>query len=115
MRRDRSARSDDRSQARVLRKFVREDKALTLEDAVKKMTSLPAQFLQLKGRGLVAEGYKADLVIFDPERVQDVATHADARRYSTGTEAVIVGGKIGIEKGEYNGALNGRLLLLTNN
>jgi N-acyl-D-amino-acid deacylase len=103
------------SQARVLRKFVREDKALTLENAVKKMTSLPAEFLQLKDRGLLAEGYKADLVIFDPETVQDVATHADARQYSTGTEAVIVGGEISIDKGEYNGALNGKLLLLTDN
>ena len=103
------------SQARVLRKFVREDKVLTLEDAVKKMTSLPAEFLQLKDRGLIAEGYKADLVIFDPETVQDTATHTDARQYSTGTEAVIVGGEISIEKGEYNGALNGKLLLLTEN
>ena len=103
------------SQARVLRKFVREDKALTLEDAVKKMTSLPAEFLQLKDRGLLAVGYKADVVVFDPETVHDVATHADARQYSTGTEAVIVGGKIGIEKGEYNGALDGKLLLLTEN
>jgi len=103
------------SQARVLRKFVREDNALTLEEAVKKMTSLPAEFLQLKGRGLLAEGYKADLVIFDPETVQDVATHADARQYSIGTEAVIVGGKVSIDKGEYNGVLNGKLLLLTDN
>jgi N-acyl-D-aspartate/D-glutamate deacylase len=101
------------SQARVLGKFVREDEALTLEEAVRKMTSLPAEFLQLKDRGLLAEGYKADLVIFDPKTVQDVATHADARQYSTGTEVVIVGGKIAIEEGEYNGALNGKLLLLT--
>jgi N-acyl-D-aspartate/D-glutamate deacylase len=103
------------SQARVLRKFVREDQVLTLEDAVKKMTSLPAQFLQLKDRGLLAEGYKADIVIFDPETVRDVATHADARQYSIGTEAVIVSGKIGVESGEYNGALDGKLLLLTQN
>jgi N-acyl-D-aspartate/D-glutamate deacylase len=103
------------SQARVLRKFVREDKVLTLEDAVRKLTSLPAEFLQLKNRGLLAEGYKADIVVFDPETVQDVATHADARQYSTGTEAVILAGKIVIEEGDYNGALNGRLLLLTEN
>ncbi|MGH9460967.1 MAG: amidohydrolase family protein, partial [Vicinamibacteria bacterium] len=103
------------SQARVLRKFVREDKALTLEGAVEKMTSLPAEFLQLRDRGLLAEGYKADIVVFDPETVQDVATHADARQYSTGTEAVIVSGKISIEGGEYNGALDGKLLLLTEN
>ena len=67
----------------------------------------------MQDRGLLAEGYKADVVIFDPEVVEDIATHADARRYSTGTETVIVGGKISIESGEYNGALNGQLLLLT--
>ncbi len=103
------------SQARVLRKFVREDKVLTLEDAVKRMTSLPAEFLRLKNRGLLAEGYKADIVVFHPETVRDVATHADARRYSMGTEAVIVRGKISIEGGEYNGALDGKVLLLTEN
>ncbi|MEE9230700.1 MAG: amidohydrolase family protein, partial [Acidobacteriota bacterium] len=103
------------SQARVLRKFVREEKILTLENAIRKMTSLPAQFLQLKDRGQLLRGYKADIVIFDPETVRDSATHADAHRYSTGVETVIVGGKISIENGEYNGALNGKLLLLTEN
>jgi N-acyl-D-amino-acid deacylase len=103
------------SQARVLRKFVREENVLTLENAVKKMTSLPASFLQLKDRGLLIKGYKADIAIFDPETVRDNATHADARRYSTGTEYVIVNGKISIENGEYDDALNGKLLLLTEN
>ena len=103
------------SQARVLRKYVREEKVLTLEEAVRKMTSLPAQFLQMKDRGLLAKGYKADLVIFDPETVEDKATHADARRYSTGIEQVMVGGKTVIENGDYNGALEGKLLLLTEN
>ena len=54
-------------------------------------------------------------MIFDPETIKDNATYADARQYSTGTETVIVGGKISIESGEYNGALNGKLLLLTEN
>ncbi len=103
------------SQARVLRKFVREENALTLENAVKKMTSLPASFLQMKDRGLLIKGYKADIVIFDPESVRDNGTHSDARQYSTGTECVIVNGKISIEKRKYNGALNGKLLLLTEN
>ena len=79
------------------------------------MTSLPAQSLQMNNRGVLPEGYKADVVIFDPETIKDNATHADARQYSTGTETVIVGGKISIESGEYNGALNGKLLLLTEN
>ncbi len=103
------------SQARVLRKFVREENVLTLENAIKKMTSLPASFLQLKDRGLLIKGYKADIAIFDPETVRDNATHSDARQYSTGTEYVIVNGKISIEKCEYDGALNGKLLLLTEN
>ncbi|KPJ64548.1 hypothetical protein AMJ44_12645 [candidate division WOR-1 bacterium DG_54_3] len=103
------------SQARVLRKFVREENILTLENAIRKMTSLPASFLQIKDRGLLARGYKADIAIFDPETVRDNATHSDARQYSTGTEYVIVNGKISIENGEYDGALNGKLLLLTEN
>ncbi len=103
------------SQARVLRKYVREEKLLTLENAIKKMTSLPASFLQIRDRGLLMKGYKADIVIFDPETVRDNGTHSNAHQYSTGTEYVIVNGKISIENGEYDGALNGKLLLLTEN
>lgn len=103
------------SQTRVLRKYVREEKVLKLEEAIRKMTSLPASFLQLKNRGLLKKGYKADLVIFDPEVIKDNATFADSRKYSTGTEFVIVNGKISIENGEYTGALNGKLLLMTEN
>ena len=103
------------SQARVLRKYVREEKVLTLEKAIKKMTSLPASFLQMKDRGLLKKGYKADIVIFDPETVRDKGTHSDARQYSSGSKYVIVNGKISIEKGNYNGILNGKLLLLSEN
>ena len=101
------------SQARVLRKYVREEKVLSLEDAVWKMTSLPAQFLQIKDRGLLMEGYKADLVVFDAHTIKDNATYANPRLYSTGTDYVIVNGKVSVEKGEYTGSLNGKLLLLT--
>ena len=101
------------SQARVLRKYVREEKVLSLEDAVRKMTSLPAQFLQIKDRGLLMEGYKADLVVFDAHTIKDNATYANPRLYSTGTDYVIVNGKVSVEKGEYTGSLNGKLLLLT--
>jgi N-acyl-D-amino-acid deacylase len=103
------------SQARVLRKYVREEKVLTLENAVRMMTSLPADLLQMKNRGLLKKGYKADIAIFDPDTIRDNATFADARQYSTGTEYVIVNGKISIENGEYEGALDGKLLLLTEN
>lgn len=103
------------SQAIVLRKYVREDKVLTLENAVRMMTSLPADSLQMKDRGLIKKGYKADIAIFNPDTIKDNATFSDSRQYSTGTEHVIVNGKISIENGEYDGALNGKLLLLTEN
>ena len=103
------------SQARVLRKYVREDKLLTLEEAIRKMTSLPASFLGLKDRGQIKEGYKADIVIFDPKTIRDKATFADCQKYATGTKYVIVNGKLSIEEGKYHGALNGKMLLLTNN
>ncbi len=101
------------SQARVLRKYVREEKVLTMEGGIKRMTSLPASFLQLEDRGSLKKGYKADIVIFDPETVRDNGTHSDARQYSTGTKCVLVNGKISIENGKYNGELNGKVLLLT--
>ena len=59
------------------------------------------------------EGFKADIVIFDPETIRDHATYADARKYATGVEYVIVGGQISVESGKYNGALNGKVLLKT--
>ncbi len=101
------------SQARVLRKYVREEGILTLEEAIRRMSSLPASFLVIEDRGMLKEGYKADIVIFDPDTIRDNATHTDARRYSTGTAFVIVNGQISIEDGEYNGTLNGKLLRLT--
>lgn len=103
------------SQARVLRKYVREEKVLTLENAIRKMTSLPANLLRIKDRGLLKKGYKADVAIFDPETIRDNATFDDARQYSIGTEYVIVNGKISIENGKYSGALSGKLLLSTEN
>jgi N-acyl-D-amino-acid deacylase len=102
---------DFSSQAIVLRKFVREENLLTLEDAVRKMTSLPAQFLKMKDRGLLLEGYKADIAIFDPGTVRDNATYDNAFQYASGVEYVIVNGKVSVEKGKFNGALNGKVLL----
>ncbi|MBP1766287.1 MAG: dihydroorotase [Candidatus Aminicenantes bacterium] len=103
------------SQARVLRKYVREEAVLTLEQAVRKMTSLPAQFLKLKKRGLLAEGFKADIAVFNPDTVRDNATYATPLMYSTGVESVILNGKVSVEGGRFNGSLNGRMLLLTEN
>ena len=100
---------------RVFRKYVREEGVMTMEDAVRRMTSLSASFLKIKDRGLLKKGHKADITIFDPETIRDNATHADSHQYSTGIEYVIVNGNISIENGEYNGALSGKLLLLTEN
>ena len=100
---------------KVFRKYVREEKLLPLENAVRKMTSFSASFHQMKHGGLLAEGHKFDIVIFDPETVRHNATYSDSRQRSTGIEYVIVNGKISIENGEYNGALKGRVLLLTEN
>lgn len=104
---------DFASQAKILRKYVRDERLLTLENAVRKMTSLPAQFLKMKDRGLLLEGYKADIVIFDPENIKDNATYADSEQYATGVEYVIIGGQLSVEKGKYNGTLNGKVLLST--
>ena len=100
---------------RVFRKYVREEGVMTMEDAVRRMTSLSASFLQIKDRGILTKGYKADVVIFDPETIRDNATHADSHQYSTGIEYVIVNGNVSIENGQYNDSLAGKLLLLTEN
>ncbi|MFP3898961.1 MAG: N-acyl-D-amino-acid deacylase family protein [Dehalococcoidia bacterium] len=92
---------------RVLRKYVREEGLLTLEDAIRKMTSLPARKLGLRARGTIGEGMYADVTIFDPEAVNDRATYQDPHRYPEGIEYVIVNGEIAVEKGDHTGALAG--------
>jgi N-acyl-D-amino-acid deacylase len=103
------------SQAKILRKYVREEKLLTLEDAIRKMTSAPADYLMMKNRGLLSKGYQADIAVFDLNKIKDEATYADSERYATGVEYVIIGGKISVEEGKYTGALNGKVLLATEN
>ncbi len=98
---------------KVFRKYVREEKLLSVEEAVRKMTSLPASFLQMKDRGLLLRGYKADVVIFDPDAIKDNATYVDSQKYSYGIEYVLVNGKVSLEKSNYTKTLSGRLLLLT--
>jgi len=106
---------DFASQVRILRKYVRKEKLLTLEDAIRKMTSAPANFLKMKNRGLVAEGYKADIAIFDLNKIKDEATYADSERYASGVEYVIISGRLSLEAGKYCGALNGKVLLAIEN
>ena len=93
---------------RVLGKYAREEKLLELEDAVRKMTSLPAQVLGLKDRGLLKEGYFADVAVFDPDTVADTATYEDPKRYPKGIDYVLVNGAVVIDGGAHTGARPGR-------
>jgi len=96
------------SYPRILGQFVREEALLTLEQAVAKMTSLPAARLGLRDRGRIADGLVADLVVFDPARVRANATYDEPRRYPDGIEHVIVNGRHVIEYGGPTGARPGR-------
>ncbi len=95
---------------RVLAKYVRQEKVLRLEEAIRKMTSLPAQRLGLTERGLLRPGMYADIVIFDPEAVADRATFSDPHNYPVGIEYVLVNGQLVIERGRHTGARPGRIL-----
>jgi dihydroorotase/N-acyl-D-amino-acid deacylase len=98
------------SAARVLGKYVREDKVLTLEEAVRKMTSLPASRMGLADRGIVRPGMLADLVAFDPERVIDRATFEKPLAYSAGIPYVAVNGQLVVDAGTITAARPGRAL-----
>jgi N-acyl-D-amino-acid deacylase len=95
---------------RVLKVYTREKKLFPLEDAIRKMTSLPAQRFGLGGRGLVREGSWGDLVVFGPETIGDAATFEDPHRFPTGVSHVLVNGKIVVEHGVHTGVLPGRPL-----
>jgi len=96
--------------ARVLGTYVRELKLITLEDAVRKMTSLPAQTFGLRDRGLVREGMAADLVVFDEASVADPSTFEKPHQYAAGFSHVVVNGATVIEEGRATGARPGRAL-----
>lgn len=95
---------------RYLGTYVREEGVLTLEQCIRKMTSLPARRMGLMDRGLLAEGLAADLVIFDPEIVRDMATFEDPRQFPLGIDTVIVNGQVVLDEGEHTGATPGRVL-----
>jgi len=96
--------------ARVLAVYVREKRLLTLEEAVRKMTSFPAARLALRDRGLVRPGIKADLVVFDPETVRDRATYEQPHRYAEGVSLVLVNGQVVLDEGGMTDARPGRVL-----
>lgn len=97
--------------ARVLGKYVREDSVLTLEEAVRRMTSLPASNLRIKRRGALKPGYFADIVVFDPKTIRDNATFEQPHQYATGVRDVFVNGVAVLAKGEHTGAKPGRVVL----
>jgi N-acyl-D-amino-acid deacylase len=97
---------------RILGQFVRDEQLISLEEAVRKMTSAPAARLGIPDRGLLRDGYAADLVVFDPARVRSNATYDEPRRYPDGIEYVAVNGELVVDGGGHTGALPGRALRL---
>jgi dihydroorotase/N-acyl-D-amino-acid deacylase len=94
----------------ILRQYVREEKKLTLEDAIRKFSALPAQRMRLTDRGVLKQGMWADVVVFDPQTVRDLATYDDPNRLSEGMQYVLVNGVPVIENGKMTGALPGKVL-----
>jgi N-acyl-D-amino-acid deacylase len=95
---------------RVIAHYVRERRVLTLEEAVKKMTSVPARRFSLWDRGLLRPGFEADIVLFDPEEIRDKATYEAPLEYPEGISYVIVNGEVAVEGGEPTGIRVGRVL-----
>lgn len=96
---------------RFFEKFVREDKILDMATAIRKCTSLPAERARMKDRGLLIEGYKADVTIFDANTIADIATYAKPHTFAAGIEHVFVNGVQAIESGKHSEALNGEIIL----
>ena len=96
--------------ARVLGVYVREQKVLGLEEAIRKMTAFPAARLGLRDRGVLRPGLKADISVFDPATVKDTATYTNPHQYAEGFSQVIVNGQVVFENGEMTAARPGRVL-----
>ncbi|MCD6084804.1 MAG: D-aminoacylase [Desulfurococcales archaeon] len=95
---------------KLFQRYVRELRIFSLEEAVRKATSLPAQFLGLKDRGLIKEGFAADIVVFDPRKIECKATYASPCRYPEGVRYVLVNGVLVVDEGEHTGELPGKVL-----
>ena len=95
---------------RILRKYVREEHALSLEDAIRKFTALPAQQMRLTDRGVIKRGMWADVVIFDPAIIHDLATYEQPNQLSKGMDYVLVNGVPVVAEGKMTGALPGKVL-----
>ena len=95
---------------RVLGRYVRDLKVITLEDAVRKMSAYPAQRIGLADRGVLREGLKADLAVFDPNTVRDLATFEQPHQYAEGVTLVVVNGQVVFENGKMTAARPGRVI-----
>jgi N-acyl-D-aspartate/D-glutamate deacylase len=95
---------------RILSKYVRQDKVLTLAEGVRKMTSMPAQKLGLRERGVLAEGKWADITVFNANTIEDRGTFLKPQQYPVGINYVLVNGRVAVRKGEYTGMVAGQLL-----
>ena len=96
--------------ARLLGKYVRDEQVISLQEAIRRLTSFPAENLKLDRRGSLKEGYFADIAIFDPDTIQDHATFSEPHQYSTGVHHVIVNGELVLKDGEHTGATPGRFV-----
>ena len=96
--------------ARLLGKYVRDEQAVSLSEAIRKLTSFPAATLGIRKRGTLAPGYYADVVVFDPATIQDHATFEDPHQYATGVHHVWVNGEAVLRDGEHTGATPGRVV-----
>jgi N-acyl-D-amino-acid deacylase len=96
--------------SRVLGKYVREEKLMPLEEAIRKLTSLPATNMKIQKRGVLKKGYYADIVVFDPQKITDHATFGNPHQYSTGVSEVFVNGRQVIKDGEHTGIYPGRVV-----
>jgi N-acyl-D-amino-acid deacylase len=95
---------------KILGRWVRDEKLISMEEAIRKMTSFPAQILGIKDRGIIKEEMWADITIFNPETVMDKATYENPLQYPDGIKYVLVNGKIVIDDGEHTGQLPGKVL-----
>jgi N-acyl-D-amino-acid deacylase len=96
--------------SRLLGKYVRDERIVSLQEAIRRMTSLPAYNINIRDRGELTEGYFADVVVFDPATISDQATFAEPHQYATGVDHVFVNGEHVLKWGEHTGAMPGRAL-----
>jgi N-acyl-D-amino-acid deacylase len=96
--------------SRLLGKYVREEKVIPLEEAIRKLTSLPSTNMKIRKRGILKKGYYADVVIFDPQTILDHATFSQPHQFSTGVSDVFVNGTRVLKNGEHTGAMPGRVV-----